>query len=104
MECFFLAGRKSRDGHVSFSAGRQSRDGNVSFPRHGGKKLGSFCNGDGYPQEWKFLMCKSMAKQVRMKQKNVVPIMMLQSIQCDGGQWTFIRQMARSRDSGGNTA
>ena len=32
-------------------AKQQSRDGNVSFPRHGGKKLGSLCNGNGYPQE-----------------------------------------------------
>ena len=43
------------------------------------KKLGSLCNDNGYSQEWKVLMCRSMSKEVRMRQRNVAPIMMLQS-------------------------
>ena len=64
--------RTSRDGNISFLVGRKSRDGNVSFPRHG-------ASGDWYSLEWPFLMCKNMAKEVRMKKMNLVPIMALQS-------------------------
>ena len=64
--------RTSRDGNVSFLAVRKSRDGNVSFPRHGASR-------DWYLQEWTFLMCKNIAKEVRMKKINLVPIMAFQS-------------------------
>ena len=55
-----------------FLAGRQSRDGHVLFPRHA-------VSGDWALQQWTSLMCKNMAKEVRMKKMNLVPIMALQS-------------------------
>ena len=46
------------------------------------KKLGSVCRNIGYSQECFSLegsMCKSMAKELKMRHRNAVPILMLQA-------------------------
>mgnify|MGYP006061933577 CR=1 FL=1 len=64
--------------HVKYSE-QQSKQMVLKCEREPAERLGSCCVNIGYSTELEGSICRSMAKEFKMKQRNVVPIMMLQA-------------------------